>query len=64
MQELAKQARFEVLHKQQETCPVYFGLRNPKLVSDLKSDLESKSYDGVLICNRWTIQLYGHYLSY
>ena len=34
------------LPKNQVGCPVVSGLRNPKLVSDLKSDLCSKSYDG------------------
>ena len=31
------------------TSPMEFGLRNLKLVSDLKSDLDSKSYDNVPI---------------
>ena len=33
-------------------------MRNPKLVSDLKSDIYRKSYDDVPISNRWTIKLY------
>ena len=36
--------------------PVVF-LRNPKLLSDLKSDLESKSYDVVQKSNWWAIRL-------
>ena len=31
--------------KKQVTCPVQFGLKNPKLASDLKSDL--LSYDDI-----------------
>ena len=36
--------------KNQVLCPVQFGLRNPKLVSGLKSDLGRKNASVVPIC--------------
>ena len=45
---LVKGACFEVLQKKQVTCPVYFLMRNPKLVSDLKSDLDNNNNTSVV----------------
>ena len=36
---LARRARFEVLQKRSSNMPVWLGLRNPKMISKLKSDL-------------------------
>ena len=47
MRQILKQACSEALQKIVRSCPVYFALKNPKLLSDLKSDLDSKTYDVV-----------------
>ena len=44
--------------KNQNTCLVWFGLRNPELVSGLKSNAHSKNASVRSFCNRWSIQLY------
>ena len=44
----------------QVTCTMKLGLRNPQLISDLKSELDSKSYDDapISMSNWWAIQLH------
>ena len=50
---------FQLFEKNKKMTPVFFLMRNPKLVLVLKLDSHSKNASVGLLCNPWPIQVYN-----